>query len=159
MSNLLVFQSNQESTARMKQIVLGLTDQQLQFMLFNGWTVSVTLAHLAFWDQRVIHVIEMAKKDGSVQPSNFDDSLNDIMEPFLNAIPAEKAANMAVEFSTRLDKTLAECSADIIKQLEAINHRWVDRSLHRNSHLDDIESFFKKYTSIRIRLKGERFIQ
>lgn len=144
MNKALVFQSNRESTDRMKQIVLGLTDQQMKSTLPNGWTISVTLAHLAFWDQRVIHVIEMAKKDGSVTPSNFDDSLNDMMEPFLSAIPAEKAASMAVEISTRLDQILEECSADIIDQLAAANPRWVDRSLHRNAHLDDIDAFLRQ---------------
>lgn len=141
MSNPLVFQSNRESTERMKQIVLGLTDQQMKSALPNGWTISVTLAHLAFWDQRVIHVIELANKDGKVIPSNYDESLNDLLEPFLRAIPPHEAASKAINTAETLDRMLEECSADIFGQLEAVNHRWVDRSLHRNAHLDDIDSF------------------
>jgi hypothetical protein len=144
MNTAPIFQANRESTLRMKQVIQGFTAQQLTSLLPNGWTVSVTLAHLAFWDQRVIYSIELAKKDGKVTPSNFDDSLNDILEPFLRAIPPEKAADMAVEISAQLDQMLENTSAELIEQLEKVNHRWVDRSLHRNAHLDDIESFHKK---------------
>jgi hypothetical protein len=139
-----VFTANRNSTSRMKQIVDRLSTTQLTSVLPNGWTVSVTLAHLAFWDQRVIRVIEMAKMEGKVTPSNFDDSLNDVLEPLLKAISPDKSASLAVEISSRLDKILEESTPELMEQLEAVNHRWVDRSLHRNDHLNDIESFLNK---------------
>lgn len=139
-----VYKSNRESTARISQIVQSLTETQLASVLPNGWTVSVTLAHLAFWDQRVIHVIELAQKEGKVTPSNLDESLNDILEPFLQAIPPATAAGMAVQNAALLDQLLENISDEFISQLESVNHRWVDRSLHRNAHLDDIAAFFQK---------------
>jgi hypothetical protein len=123
--------------------VSGITDEHLGRVLPNGWTISVTLAHLAFWDQRVIHVIELGKMDGKITPSNFDDSLNDVLEPFLHAIPPQVAVQMAVNISGQLDEMLEEIPVSLIEQLEAVNHRWVDRSLHRNGHLDDIENGLK----------------
>jgi len=92
-----MFQANRDSTIRMKALLQDLSDQQLLSVMPNGWSVSVTLAHLAFWDNRVIHLIESSKKEGKVNPSNFEDSINDIMEPFLRAIPAAEAAAKVYE--------------------------------------------------------------
>ncbi|HCS40542.1 MAG TPA: hypothetical protein DIW44_13280 [Anaerolineaceae bacterium] len=138
-----MFQANRDSTIRMKALLQDLSDQQLLSVMPNGWSVSVTLAHLAFWDNRVIHLIESSKKEGKVNPSNFEDSINDIMEPFLRAIPAAEAAAMAVRNAETLDLMLEECSDELLNQLDVVNHRWVDRSLHRNSHLDEIEALLK----------------
>ncbi|MRS02447.1 hypothetical protein EG832_04355 [bacterium] len=142
-----LFQANRASTIRMKQLVDGLSDRQLVALLPNGWSVSVTLAHLAFWDQRVIQVIAKASVEGKVTPSNFDDSLNDILEPFLSAIPVNIAVKMAIDTSVHLDQLLEEVKPELLEQLEAVNHRWVDRSLHRNDHLDEIENFINQQSS------------
>lgn len=138
-----VFQANRDATIRMKALLQNLSDQQLLSVMPNGWTVSVTLAHLAFWDNRVIHLIETSKKEGKVTPSNFEDSLNDIMEPFLRAIPPAEAADMAVRNAETLDLMLEECSDELLNQLDIVNHRWVDRSLHRIGHLGEIETQLK----------------
>ncbi|EKD88811.1 MAG: hypothetical protein ACD_34C00327G0002, partial [uncultured bacterium] len=47
-----MFQANRDSTIRMKALLQDLSDQQLLSVMPNGWSVSVTLAHLAFWDNR-----------------------------------------------------------------------------------------------------------
>jgi len=139
-----IFQANRESTFRMKELIQRLSDAQMTSVLFNGWTVSVTLAHLAFWDQRVSHVIDMAKKEGRVIRTELDIQLNDIIEPFLRAIPPAEAAKLALSSANTLDQQLEGCSPEMIDQLEKESPRWVNRSLHRNSHLDDIEAFINK---------------
>jgi len=58
-----IFQANRESTERMRKIVNRLSDEELSKSIGSDWTISITLAHLAFWDQRVIFVIESAKKN------------------------------------------------------------------------------------------------
>ncbi len=141
------FQANRASTARMKQLVEGLSDQQLNIVLPNGWTVSVTLAHLAFWDQRVSRVIEMAQMQGKVIRTELDIQLNDILEPFFRAIPPREAVRLALESADKLDQQLEDCSAERIGQLEVESPRWVDRSLHRNDHLDEIEKFLHQYAN------------
>lgn len=140
-----IFQANRESTVRMKQLIHILSDEQLKSVLPNGWTVAVTLAHLAFWDQRVIHVIEMAKKEGKVTRTELDIQLNDIIEPFLKAIPPAEAAKLAFSNAETLDQQLEACSPEMIEQLEKESPRWVNRSLHRNSHLDTIETYINQY--------------
>lgn len=144
MNIIKIFQANRASTARLKLLVKGLSDLQLNNVLPNGWTISVTLAHLAFWDQRVSRVIERAQIEGKVIRTELDIQLNDIIEPFLRAIPPAETVRLALESAEKLDQQLEACSTEMIAQLEAESPRWVDRSLHRNDHLDEIEKFLQQ---------------
>jgi hypothetical protein len=134
-----IFQSNRTSTDRIQQIVQGHSGEDLSRLTGNDWTIAVTLAHLAFWDQRVIHVLESAQKNGRLDVPYFDDQLNDILTPLLAAIPPADAAALAIRTARKLDGLLEACPADLLEQLMAINNRLVERSLHRNTHLDEIE--------------------
>ncbi len=128
----------------MLQIIHGLSEEELSQPLGNNWSISVTLAHLAFWDQRVIHVIENAKKDKVLNAPLFDDQLNDILAPILEAIPPAEAARMAVNIAGTLDGLLEDCPPELIDQMMLVNNRLMERSLHRNDHLAQIESLKNK---------------
>jgi len=143
MNNKSIFQSNRRSTERMRQIIHSLSEKELSQTIANNWTISITLAHLAFWDQRVIHVIELAKKNNVLNAPLFDDQLNDILTPILGAISPPEAVRMAINIADALDEMLEECSPEFIEQLLKKNNRLVERSLHRNNHLDEIESMVK----------------
>ena len=82
MNTLLLVEANRQSTDRLEKFIDDLSTKQLTSVLPNNWTMSVTLVHLAFWDQRVIHSIKMAKKEGKVIRTELDAQLNDIIEPF-----------------------------------------------------------------------------
>ena len=127
----------------MRQIIHSLSEKELSQTIGNNWTISITLAHLAFWDQRVIHVIELAKKNTVLNAPLFDDQLNDILTPILGAISPPEAVRMAINIADELDEMLEECSPEFIEQLLKKNNRLVERSLHRNNHLDEIESMVK----------------
>jgi uncharacterized damage-inducible protein DinB len=135
-----IFQSNRKATQRMQQILQPLSARELFLPTGNDWTIAVTLAHLAFWDQRVIHVLESAKKNNAINVPLFDDQLNDILAPILAAIPPADAARLAIHTAETLDQMLEESPAELIDQLLLVNSRLVERSLHRNNHLDEIES-------------------
>ena len=143
MNTQTIFNSNRKSTQRMGQLIHGLSEEQLSKTIGNNWSISVTLAHLAFWDQRVIHVIEMAKKNKVLNAPLFDDQLNDILAPILEFIPPAEAARMAVNTAGTLDGLLEECPPELINQMMAVNPRLVERSHHRNDHLVEIESMLK----------------
>ena len=134
------FVENQNATRRMERLVEPLTAKELTQKIGETWTISMTLTHLAFWDQRVIHVIEMAEKSRPILAPFFDNQINDILAPFLSAIPPKKAARMAIQIAKTLDQKLANCSPDFIEEMLAVNNRLVQRSLHRNDHLDEIEA-------------------
>jgi uncharacterized damage-inducible protein DinB len=144
MNTKIIFQSNRRSTERMHQIILALSAEQLSQTTANNWTIAVTLAHLAFWDQRVILVIESTKKSHALNAPLFADQLNDILAPILGAIPPAVAAELAIHTAETLDEMLEECPAELIDQMMLLNNRLVERSLHRNDHLDEIESVLKK---------------
>jgi hypothetical protein len=143
MQTKTIFQSNRKSTERMQLIVQGLAEGELSRTSGNHWTIAVTLTHLAFWDQRVIHVLKSAEMNEEWYVPYIDDQVNDILTPLLAAIPPADAAALAIHTARKLDELLEECPADMLEQLMEINHRLVERSLHRNTHLDEIESMLK----------------
>lgn len=135
-----IFRANRESTERMRTIINGLSDEELSKSVGSDWTISITLAHLALWDQRVIFVIESAKKNNKLHAPSYDYQLNDILTPILRAIPAREAARMAITTAEKLDDDLEQCSAQLIEEMKEVNGRLIDRSIHRNLHLDEIEN-------------------
>jgi hypothetical protein len=58
-----VSQNNHER-ARLGALVDRLSDRELSRPLEAGWTIAAVLAHLAFWDQRILTLIERWEKDG-----------------------------------------------------------------------------------------------
>ena len=136
-----ILEANRTSTNRMRQIIDRMSQEDLLTALPNGWTVADTLGHLAFWDYRVIRVIELARVNHKVDSPDLDIQLNEVLLPFLKAISPAKISAMALEMAADLDEMLESCEEQLLGLVDAENHRWVDRSLHRNGHLDDIESF------------------
>jgi hypothetical protein len=139
-----IFRANRESTERMRKIIHQMSEEELSTKIENGWTISITLAHLALWDQRVIFVIESAIKNKQLHTPYYDGQLNDILTPIIEAIPAPKAARMAVETATRLDEKLENCSKQLLREIMKVNSRLLERSIHRNLHLDEIENAIMK---------------
>jgi hypothetical protein len=68
--------------------------------------VGVCLAHLAFWDRRVIYVMEMTRKVGKAFTPNIDILVNDLSLPLWAAIPPREAARLALETADACDKQL-----------------------------------------------------
>ena len=110
----------------------------------DGWTVAVSLAHLAFWDQRALVLMRKWKSTGIV-PSPVDvDVTNDSLLPLLLALPPRAAANLAVTSAEAIDRELEEASAELISAIENSGEQFrLYRSQHRNLHLDQIEEFLK----------------
>ncbi|RPI03226.1 MAG: hypothetical protein EHM64_12630 [Ignavibacteriae bacterium] len=139
-----IFQANRKSTRRLTEISQRLSQQELSQTLSNGWPVYVTLAHLAVWDQRVIHVLNLAKESNTLVVPSFDLQLNDILTPILHTIPPEDAVKLSINIAHSLDQMLEECSLEILTEMIKVNARLVNRSLHRNNHIDSIEASIKK---------------
>ena len=138
-----IFRANRESTERMSAIISRVSDEELSKSVGSDWTISITLAHLALWDQRVIFVIESAKKNNKLHAPYYDHQLNDILTPTLRAIPVREAARMAIATAEKLDDDLEQCSTQLIEEMREVNERLIDRSIHRNLHLDEIENAIK----------------
>ena len=135
---------NHASTERIKKLAATLTDEEMHTRVGEHWTVSMALAHLAFWDRRVLCVLDMTAKEGKLSTPQIDIVVNDLSLPFWAAIPPREAARIAVETSEELDKRLEDYPQDLLEEIYNFNQRWIIRSLHRNQHLDEVDAALKK---------------
>ena len=135
---------NRASTERIKKLVASLTDKEMQTRVGQHWTVAIALAHLAWWDRRVMYVLDMTAKDHDVFIPNIDIFVNDISLPLWAAIPPREAARIAIETSEDLDQRLEAYPQDLLEKIYDTNKRWVVRALHRNEHLDEVDAALKR---------------
>lgn len=136
-------QLNRAATERLRRLVNGLTDDQLRKPVGEHWTVGVCLAHLAFWERRVMYVMEMTRKEGKAFTPNVDIVVNDLSLPLWAAIPPREAARLALETADACDKQLEAFPEDLLELMYNNRQRDVVRALHRNSHLDEVDAALK----------------
>ena len=138
-------EENKRARERLRSLVAALTDEELSLPLGDDWTVAVALAHLAFWDQRSLVLMQKWKRHG-VGPSPIDiDVTNDSLLPIWRAIPSRAAAELAVSCAEAIDRELEEASQDLIEAIDSLGEKFrLYRSIHRNTHLDEIEAVLGK---------------
>jgi len=133
-------ESNRASTGRMRALTARLSDEALRHPLGEHWTIAIALAHLAFWDRRVQHLLDVV---GGGQVRDFpviDVSVNDLALPFWAALPPREAARIALETSEALDQRLEALPTHLLEVVFNGNPRWVLRGAHRDAHLDEIDA-------------------
>ena len=133
----------QNTAWREKLIALTrrLSDADIQHVVgARGWTVGGILAHLAFWDQRALVLLE-TWKTRAIGPSAIDvDIVNEAMRPLCNAIPPRAVARMAAECAAAIDSAVEGLDAAILARIEAEGKPVrLDRAAHREHHLGQIE--------------------
>jgi hypothetical protein len=134
---------NRASTQRIRNLAARLSDAELLQPIGEHWTVGIVFAHLAFWDRRVMYVLDMTERDGKLYIPQIDIVVNDLSLPLWAAIPPREAARIAIETAEVLDKRLEEYSPALLEEVFIYNKRWVVRALHRGEHLDEAEAALK----------------
>ena len=134
---------NRASTERVRALAARLTDEEMQTKVGEHWTVGIVFAHLAWWDRRVMYVLDMTEKDGKLFIPEIDICVNDLSLPLWAAIPPREAARIAIETSETLDKRLEAYSPELLEEIYNYNKRWVIRALHRGQHLDEADAALK----------------
>ena len=134
---------NRASTERISALAARLSDQEMQTPVGEHWTVAIALAHIAFWDRRVMYVLDRTEQDGKLFIPMIDIFVNDLSLPLWAAIPPREAARIAIESAEMLDQRLEAYSPALLKEVHAYNVRWVVRALHRNAHLDEVNAALK----------------
>jgi hypothetical protein len=133
---------NDRERRRLEALVGKLDDAGLSRAMPAGWTVAGVLAHLAFWDQRIV-VLSALLKRGATTPkesSNDVDWINDAAKPIQLALPPRLAATLAVDTARAADQAVATLSDDLIaKNAAAGSPIKLLRAEHRREHLDEIE--------------------
>lgn len=136
---------NQAELERLRRLVDRLSDQELSRAMEAGWTVAGVLAHLAFWDYRIVTLLDRWGPDGRGTPPPASDEaatdwINDAGKPLCLALPPRVAARVAIEAAVAADQRVAALSDGQLAANRAagtpIN---VLRAEHRREHLDEIE--------------------
>jgi hypothetical protein len=135
---------NNAERARLRALVGRLSDADLARPMPGGWTVAGVLGHLAFWDQRIVVLLDAWQQKGTVPPANSEadiDWINDSGKPFLMALPPRQAADLTVAIAEAVDRRVESLSDDLIsKNTAAGSPLNVRRAVHRRAHLDEIEA-------------------
>lgn len=135
-------QTNEAARERLRALVERLSDAELARPLPDGWTVAGALAHVAFWDQRVLWLVERWERGETPRRGDEADVdwINEAAKPLCLALPPRVAARLAVEIAERLDRRLAALpDARLAENHAAGAPLRVDRARHRHTHLDEIE--------------------
>jgi hypothetical protein len=135
---------NRTSRERMRTLALSLTHEQMQTKVGEHWTVSIVYAHIAWWDRRVMYVLDMTEKEGKVFIPQIDIFVNDLSLPLWAAVPAREAVRIAMENAEAVDKRLEAYPESLLEEIYKLNKRWVIRALHRNEHLDEADDALRK---------------
>ena len=131
---------NRASTDRIRALAARLSDEEMRYPVGEHWTAAIALAHLAFWDRRVMYVLDMTERDGKLSAPAIDILVNDLSLPLWAAIPPREAARIAIETADALDARLEGFPPVLLEEVYARSERWVVRALHRNDHLDDVDA-------------------
>lgn len=141
-------QQNTKSRQRLQALIGRLSDSDLARSTDYGWTVAALLAHLAFWDHRMSNILKRWQTE-ELDSSEIDSAVvNDSLKVICHALDPRTAAGLAISAAEKIDSELETLSGETTKKLEvhaeASNTQFrMNRSLHRNAHIDDIEAVLK----------------
>jgi len=133
---------NDRERRRLEALVDKLDDAALNRAMPAGWTVAAVLAHLAFWDQRIVALVDLLKRGAPVPAEHASDVdwINDAAKPTQLALAPRRAATLAVETARASDEVVATLSDELLaKNAAAGSPVNVVRAKHRREHLDEIE--------------------
>jgi hypothetical protein len=135
---------NDTERARLEALVARCSDADLERLLPGGWTVAATLAHLAFWDERIQLLFDRWQREGTPPPPEDEasvDWINDSAKPMFLALPPRRAATLAVEIARATDRVVERLSDEMLARNSALAQPLnVVRATHRREHLDEIEA-------------------
>src|SRR5438045_479008 len=112
-------ESNRRQTERLRKLVARLDASMLAVRLPNGWTVAVALAHIAFWDRQRLCLMRRWAA-GNWCNGGYDGELfNEVLLPFLETIPPDRAAEMALRTAEEVDAFLLHVSGEAVEDAMA----------------------------------------
>jgi uncharacterized damage-inducible protein DinB len=133
---------NAAELRRLRTLVGRLSDADLARPTSAGWTVASALAHVAFWDQRVLFWLD--RWEHGEAPRGLDhadvDWINEAAKPLCLALAPRAAARLTVEIAEQVDRRLAALPDQRIAANQAAGEPILFvRARHRKTHLDEIE--------------------
>ena len=131
---------NTHERQRLQTLVARVSDEDLTRPLPNGWTVAITLAHLAFWDRQRLALLRRWEREGVTPAPTDADTINAGVRVLAAALPPRTAAQLALDAAEAVDQALEQLSAEMVTQIEGGGQAsLLRRAVHRRGHLDRIE--------------------
>ena len=139
---------NADSRRRLEALINGLSDEDLARSTDYGWTVAALLAHLAFWDYRMSVILRRWQEQALDESPIDSTAVNDALRFVCHQLEPRTAARLALSAAQQIDSELETLSAELVNQFEehasATSTQFrMDRSLHRNGHLNEIEALLQ----------------
>ena len=128
----------------MRRLVGRSSDAELSREVNEHWTVAGVLAHVAFWDARVLFLIDKLERGAPFTPSDVEPDdvswVNDSARPLLHAIAPREAARVALRLAEEPDARVA--TLDPARTWPTDPNSLINplRAAHRGEHLDQIEA-------------------
>ena len=128
--------NNSESRARLDRIAKRLTKNT---RVDDTWTAAALLAHVAFWD-RIAAARWQHEPPITVRIDDpIVDLVNAAMLPVWRTLSLADAIREATDAAAAIDDAVARASTKDIEAARLVSVRFIDRSGHRNEHLEQIE--------------------
>lgn len=133
--------ANTASREALRALVERLTDEDLARDLGEGWTVAGMLAHLGFYDARVVALLRRWDAGGDVGASPLDaEAVNQAKQPYFQLLPARAAAELTLRLADECDAAIAALTPERVAQIAAAGSpARLDRAHHRWEHIEQIE--------------------
>lgn len=124
----------------MRALIESMSDEELALPTVAGWTIASTLAHIAFWDNRILYLLKHWKEN-EIEPSSYDvDAINEAQKPFLLALSPRVAANIALQAAEAIDSEIEKASDELVEKIKLAKVQFkFERNVHREYHLKEIE--------------------
>ena len=136
--------ANGRELARMRALVLRLSDGQLGAMVNEYWSVAGVLGHIAFWDGRALFLAGKLQRGEPLIPSDDEpenvDWINDSSRPLIHAIAPRALAELAVSIAEATDQLVASLPDEFLAGLGETSPLNPVRANHRGEHLDEVEA-------------------
>jgi hypothetical protein len=132
---------NAASRQQLESLLESLSDEDLGRTTAYAWTVSALLAHLSFWDNRVLTLIQRWKTSGIDESPVDSEAMNEALKPICHAVAPHVAVELCLSAAKAVDAELETVTPELYAAIEASpTHFRFERSLHRNEHLHDIQA-------------------
>jgi uncharacterized damage-inducible protein DinB len=109
-------EDNAASRRRLEALVTRLSDDDLSRTTSYGWTVAALLAHLAFWDQRVLVLLRRWKDNGVDESPVDSQALNDALRPLLIAMDPRTSIRLCLTSARDVDAELENISPSLLER-------------------------------------------
>ena len=134
-------EANNASRRRLESFVSDLSVEDLAQVNADGWTVASLLAHMAYWDQRMVALLNRWLAEGVGEAPTDSDMINDSLRPIVLALDPQEAVRLCLESAALADAAMESISDEMLAEIEASgNHYRTNRSLHREAHMREIEA-------------------